>query len=309
MSEISDRRIDRLWDEIARGSISRRDVLRRSLALGLSAPVIAGLLAACGGDDDDDDDATETSGDAATSTPADSGAGGEATPTEAAAAPGANADATKTAEAQAAEPTATEGAEDEPTATEAEEAMVRGGGGKTTLLYWQAPTILNLHLGQGTKDFHAGQVILEPLAYLGPNEEPQLVLAAEWPSIEAETLDPDGLFVIWKLKEGVVWHDGEPFTSADVQLTWQYVTDPDTTATTIATFEPVESVEIIDDLTVQVNFKEPNPAWFDVFVGSNGPIIPAHIMKDYVGEAARDAPFNLAPIGTGPWKLEYLQSG
>ncbi len=134
-------------------------------------------------------------------------------------------------------------------------------------------------------------------------------LAAEWPSIEAGTLDPDGLFVIWKLKEGVTWHDGEPFTAEDVRLTWEYVTNPDTTATTLATFDAVESVEVIDDLTVQVNFTEPNPAWFDVFVGGNGYIIPSHIMKDYIGEAARDAPFNLAPIGTGPFKLNTFNPG
>ncbi|MEZ4520267.1 MAG: ABC transporter substrate-binding protein [Thermomicrobiales bacterium] len=208
------------------------------------------------------------------------------------------------------EPTATEGEAEEPTATEeSAEPMARGGGGKITLLYWQAPTILNMHLGQGTKDFHAGQVILEPLAYFGPGEEPQLVLAAEWPSVEAGTLDPDGNFVIWKLKEGVVWHDGEPFTAEDVRLTWEYATNPDTTATTVASFAPVESIEVIDDLTVQVNFTEPNPAWFDVFVGENGCIIPSHIMSDYVGEAARDAPFNLEPIGTGPWKLNTFNPG
>ena len=305
MSERSNLQLDELWDQISRGAINRRDVLRRALALGLSAPVIAGLLAACGGDDDDDDD-DDTE---AEPTEADSGQEEEEDePTEPPSAPGANAAATQTAEAQAMEPTEEEATE--PTATEEmSEPMARGGGGKVTLLYWQAPTILNMHLAQGTKDFHAGQVILEPLAYLGVDEEPELVLAAEWPSVENETLDPDGNFVIWKLKEGVVWHDGEPFTAEDVRLTWEYASTEETTATTIASFSPVASVEVIDDLTVQVNFAEPNPAWFDVFVGGNGCIIPSHIMSDFVGEAARDAPFNLAPIGTGPFKLTEFNPG
>jgi peptide/nickel transport system substrate-binding protein len=296
--------IDLLWNEVRAGALSRRDVLKRALGLGLSAPAVAALLAACGGDDDDDDDDDADAEEPTEAEPS----GGEPTATSAPVAPSGNTAATQTAEAQAAEPTATEGEEaEEPTATESSEPMVRGGGGKITLLYWQAPTILNLHLAQGTKDFHAGQVILEPLAYLDANTEPILVLASEWPSIENETLDPDGNFVIWKLKEGVTWHDGAPFTAEDVRLTWEYASNPDTTATTIASFNPVESVEVIDDLTVQVNFTSPNPAWFDVFVGGNGCIIPSHIMSDYIGEAARDAPFNLAPIGTGAFKLvEFL---
>ncbi len=166
-----------------------------------------------------------------------------------------------------------------------------------------------MHLGQGTKDFHAGQVCLEPLAYLDQNTQPVLVLAAEWPSVENETLDPDGLWVIWKVKDNVVWHDGEPFTAEDVAFTYEYVINPDTTATTSGSFAPVDSIEVIDDYSVRVNFKEPNPAWFDVFVGGNGPIIPKHILQDFVGTAARDADFNLNPIGTGPFKVTDFRPG
>ncbi len=301
-------KIDELRERALAGGMNRRDVLKRSLALGLSAPVIAGLLAACGGDDDDDDDDDDDSGAAATNTP-ESSDGGDDDATEPPSAPGANQDATATAEAQADEPTEEEMADDPTPTEESSEPMTRGGGGKITLLYWQAPTILNMHLGQGTKDFHAGQVVLEPLAYLGVGEEPILVLAAEWPSVEAGTLDPDGNFVIWKLKEGVVWHDGEPFSAEDVAFTYDYISNEETTATTLGTYAAVESVEVVDEYTVQVNFSSPNPAWFDVFVGSNGPIIPKHVLEDQVGAAARDAEFNLNPIGTGAWKVREFLPG
>lgn len=52
--------LDELREEVLQGRLDRRTVLRRSLALGLSAPVIASLLAACGDDDDDDDDTGQT---------------------------------------------------------------------------------------------------------------------------------------------------------------------------------------------------------------------------------------------------------
>ena len=300
-------KLEELREQILSGGMNRRDVLKRSLALGLSAPIIAGLLAACGGDDDDDDDDDDDEEDE------DEGEA-EPTATEAPSAPGANAGATQTAEAmgdeeEEEEPTEEE-EEDEPTPTEeSDEPMARGGGGKMTLLYWQAPTILNLHIGQGTKDFHATRVALEPLAFFDINSEPVLVLASEWPSIDAGTLDPDGKWVIWNLKQGVKWHDGEEFTAEDVAFTWEYTTTEETTATTIATYNPIESVEIIDDYSIQLNFAESNPAWFDPFVGNSGVILPEHVLRDFVGANARDAEFNLMPIGTGPWKVVDFKPG
>ncbi|MEZ4569852.1 MAG: hypothetical protein R2849_05900 [Thermomicrobiales bacterium] len=76
MSDRSNIQLDELWESITLGNMNRRDVLKRALALGLSAPVIAGLLAACGGDDDDDDD-DEGSGDADPTATSDSGGGDE----------------------------------------------------------------------------------------------------------------------------------------------------------------------------------------------------------------------------------------
>ena len=283
--------LDELRAAALSGRIGRRDLLRRALALGLTAPLVAGLLAACGDDDDDDSDADgDAGGGAATDTPADEG------------------DAETPADEDA-EATSPEEDEDEDGASPPVGGGQRGGGGKITLLYWQAPTILNVHLSQGTKDDHAAQVVLEPLAYFDADSNPNLVLAAEWPTIDNETLDPDGMWVIWKLKEGVVWHDGEPFTAEDVAFTYEYVSNEDTTATTLGTYQPIESVEVIDEYTVQVNFIEPNPAWFDPFVGTAGAIVPKHILEGSVGAAARNHEFNLKPIGTGAWKVREFRPG
>jgi peptide/nickel transport system substrate-binding protein len=159
------------------------------------------------------------------------------------------------------------------------------------------------------KDFHAGQVCLAPLACFDVDTDPMLVLAAEWPSIENETLDPNGNFVIRKHNEGVTWHDGEDFAAEDVAFTDAYVSDPGTTATTLGSYETVESVEVFDDYTEQVNFAEPDPAWFDLFVGDAGVILPQPILADAVGEAARDREFNLMPVGTGAWRVREFRPG
>src|SRR5690606_7032793 len=298
MSQEFSSKVDELWAEVRSGMMDRRSVLKRGLALGLSAPVIASLLAACGGDDDDDDD--DDTGASPTNTPT---ADDADEPTEAA-------DEEPTEASEDEEPTEAEDeGDDEATEDEGEPAGEAGGGGKITLLYWQAVTILNPHLSQGTKDDHGSRVCGEPLFDWDENTEPLLCLAAEWPSIEAGTLDPDGMWVIWKLRQGVKWHDGEDFTAEDVKFTWEYATNPDTTATTMGSFITIESVDIIDDYTVQLNFYEPNPAWFDSFSGHSGIILPEHILGGLTPQEARDAEFNLLPVYTGPYKVVDFRPG
>lgn len=293
-------KIDALRDDVFNGRLSRRDVLKRGAALGLSAPIIAGLLAACGGDDDP----TATTAPQATQPPA----GTDPTPTtaeeateepEATTAPG---QPTNTAAPAPTTPPA------EPTAT-VDASTPRGGGGLLRLLWWQAPTILNPHLSQGTKDYDASCLVYESLANIDVDGNLHPALATEIPSLENGLLASDGLSVTWTLREGVTWHDGEPFTSADVAFTYEYTSNPDTTTTTIAAFESITSVDTPDDYTVVFNFAEPNPAWFTPFVGALGMVLPKHLFEDYTGAAARDAPLNLAPVGTGPYKVREFRAG
>src|SRR5690606_32014276 len=124
------------------------------------------------------------------------------------------------------------------------------------------------------------------------------VLAAEIPSLDNGGVAEDGMSVTWKLKQGVTWHDGQPFTANDVKFTWEYASNPETAATTAGVFAPIESIDVIDDHTVRINFKDRNPGWFNVFTGENGMILPEHLLRDHVGNQARAAEFNLKPIGT-----------
>ncbi len=95
-----------------------------------------------------------------------------------------------------------------------------GGGGPLKMLLWQAPTLLNPHFASGTKDQIASRIFYEPLA--GWDKEGNLIpqLAAEVPSKANGGLSADGKEVTWKLKQGVKWHDGKPFTADDVVFTW-----------------------------------------------------------------------------------------
>ena len=181
--------------------------------------------------------------------------------------------------------------------------------GNLRLLYWQAPTILNPHLSTGFKDSEASRITLEPLASFNEDSELEPFLAEEIPSLENGGVAEDGKSVTWKLKQGINWSDGTPFTAEDVVFTYQFLTNPEVASTTAGVYEVVESVEAIDDYTVKVNFKEVNPAWTLTFVGAEGMILPSHLYQDYNGANARQAPANLMAVGTGPYRVVEFKPG
>ncbi len=178
----------------------------------------------------------------------------------------------------------------------------RGGGGPLKTLWWQGATLLNPHFAPGTKDQDGSRIFYEPLASWDMDGNLIPVLAAEAPTMENGGVSKDGKTIIWKLKKDVQWHDGKPFTSADVVFTWEYASDPATAAVTIGSYKDVK-VTAIDALTVRVEYSKASPFWADPFVGVNGMIIPKHLFEAYKGAKSRDAPTNLKPVGTGPYKF------
>ena len=127
----------------------------------------------------------------------------------------------------------------------------RGGGGALKVLWWQAPTLLNPHFAIGTKDQDGSRIFYEPLAAWDPDGNLVPVLAAEIPTIDNGGLAEEGTSVTWKLKHGVKWHDGQPFTADDCVFNWEYASDPATAATTIGSYKDVKVVKV-DDYTIRV---------------------------------------------------------
>jgi peptide/nickel transport system substrate-binding protein len=118
----------------------------------------------------------------------------------------------------------------------------------------------------------------------------------------------DGKSVTWKLKRDIKWSDGVPFTANDVVFTYSYITNPDVGSSSVGTYKSVDKVEALDELTVKVTFKDVDPAWALPFVGIQGMILPEHIFAPYNNRTAVDAPPNLSPIGTGPYRLKEFRT-
>jgi len=183
-----------------------------------------------------------------------------------------------------------------------------GGGGPLKMLFWQAATLLNPHFAVGTKDQEGSRIFYEPLAAWDPEGNLVPVLAAEIPDLENGGVASDGMSVTWKLKKDVTWHDGRPFTADDVVFNWEYAADPATAATTIGSYQDLK-VEKLDPLNVRIQFDKPTPFWADAFVGQRGMIIPKHLFEPFKGPNSRDAPANLKPVGTGPYRFVDFKPG
>jgi peptide/nickel transport system substrate-binding protein len=184
----------------------------------------------------------------------------------------------------------------------------RGGGGAVKTLWWQGATLLNPHFAVGTKDQDGSRIFYEPLASWDPDGNLVANLAAEIPSLQNGGVAKDGKSVTWKLKKGVVWHDGKPFTADDVVFNWEYASDPATASVTIGTYKDVKAQKI-DSHTVKVTFEKPTPFWADAFVGVRGMIIPKHLFEAFKGGKSREAPTNLKPVGTGPYRFVDFKPG
>ncbi|UOM35622.1 ABC transporter substrate-binding protein [Acuticoccus sp. I52.16.1] len=128
------------------------------------------------------------------------------------------------------------------------------------------------------------------------NFEYEPLLATEWERVDDKTYE-------FKLREGVTFTDGSPFSAEDVVGTLTYWADPDNGARSQSSVSWIDTVEAVDDMTVRIVSKEPFPAALE-FVAGSLPIYPS----DYF-EKVGAAEFAKAPVGTGPYKLEGVSGG
>jgi peptide/nickel transport system substrate-binding protein len=184
----------------------------------------------------------------------------------------------------------------------------RGGGGVLKMIWWQGAVHLQPHFAGGTKEQDATRIFYEALA--GWDSEGNMIpaLAAEIPSRANGGLSADGRQVTWKLKRNVTWHDGRPFTADDVVFTAAYAGDPATATVTVAVYKDIK-VEKVDPHTVRITFPKPTPFWAEPFVGAFGMILPKHVFEPFIGAKSREAPANVRPVGTGPYKISDFKPG
>lgn len=142
--------------------------------------------------------------------------------------------------------------------------------------------------------------IMEPLIYLNTDLKPQPQLAQSW------TVSPDGLTYTFKLRPNVKWHDGQPFTSADVQFTVMEALKK-LHPRGRSSFAKVVEVQTPDPLTAVFKLSQPAPPMLTALAsGYESPMIPKHLFQ---GTDIAANPFISKPVGTGPFVFKEWQKG
>lgn len=128
------------------------------------------------------------------------------------------------------------------------------------------------------------------------NIEPALATSWEWVGDDADRIR-------FHLREGVVFHNGQPFTAEDVKFTFERLLgDEGKKGAQQSNYTSIGAIEIIDDYTVDMVLASPDPIIITKLAGYGAMIVPA----GYTSEVD-EATFNRAPIGTGPFKVvEYV---
>ncbi|MBI5132798.1 MAG: ABC transporter substrate-binding protein [Rhodopseudomonas palustris] len=173
-------------------------------------------------------------------------------------------------------------------------------GGVFNVHYGAEQRQLNPSLQASTGVYIIGGKIQEPLVDLDAAGNPVGVLAESWEST------PDGKTITFKLRKGVVWHDGKPFTSEDVAFTalnmWKKILNYGSTLQLFLT-----AVDTPDPQTAIFRYERPMPLNLLLrALPDLGYISPKHI---YETGDIRQNPVNLAPIGTGPFKFNKYERG
>jgi peptide/nickel transport system substrate-binding protein len=144
------------------------------------------------------------------------------------------------------------------------------------------------------------------LTYEGPGLKPAPGLAESW------TVSPDHRAYTFRLRPGVRWHDGKPFTSADVKFSIEKVVVPYHSRGKTY-FGELESLETPDPRTVVFRLKTPVPFFMSAFQPSESPILPKHLVekldvndKDAVRKSEL---LTTRPVGTGPFRLKEWKKG
>ncbi|MCY7380801.1 MAG: ABC transporter substrate-binding protein [Gemmatimonadaceae bacterium] len=140
----------------------------------------------------------------------------------------------------------------------------------------------------------AAGLLYDGLLALDDSLRPSPALAVRW------DVEDGGARYRFHLRQGVRWHDGAPFSAADVVFTFEQMLLRYHARTRASMASSLVSVSAVDDSTVLFTFRRPYAPLLQQLDVSEAPILPAHL---YAGRDPLRNPVNVAPVGTGPFRF------
>ena len=137
---------------------------------------------------------------------------------------------------------------------------------------------------------------------------------SEIPTVENGDVSKDGLTIKYKLRHGMKWHDGQgEVTCADMRSTWKMMINPKNIIDTTVGWTSIKEIDCSDPYVSVVHMKAVYAPFLQQLwsVNGNAPILPAHVIDRYNDDkgSMNTAPFNSAPVGSGPYKFVSWDRG
>jgi peptide/nickel transport system substrate-binding protein len=142
--------------------------------------------------------------------------------------------------------------------------------------------------------------LFTPLVQYDKDLKPQPYLAESW-ELQGDTA------IQFKLRTDVKWHDGQPVTAEDVKFTFDQAKDPASASLIGAAFlTEVKSAEVVDPNTIRFSFVRPHAQAIEDFWWAP---VPRHLLQSVTAAEMQNAPYNRAPVGSGPFKFQEWTAG
>jgi peptide/nickel transport system substrate-binding protein len=170
--------------------------------------------------------------------------------------------------------------------------------GQMIVGFSQEPTVFNPHLLHIEVDEGIHFSVFDPLFAIDTEGKFKPALAVEVPSVENGGISADGLSWKVKLRDDVKWHDGTPFTAEDVKFTLELMIDPDFRSWRKTGHELVRELTVVSPTEITWKMEKPFAPYPSILASTF--IVPKHALG--AEKDKNSAPFNNAPIGTGPFR-------
>lgn len=187
----------------------------------------------------------------------------------------------------------------------------RGAGAPAVFRFTEGEDVDNLNFALSTESL-SGDLSLFTQGYFftfDRADNPVPELCVEVPTQANHLISADGKTITYKLRPGVRWQDGAPFTSADVRFTVKTLLDPNFNARNRMGYDQITALQTPDAHTVVVRLRRPYAPFVALFLTPGGvsPVMPQHLLAHV--HDLNHAAYNALPIGLGPFRIARWERG